>query len=124
MAISHSVFNNLQQEVVNYKEKTASTASTEAAIDPVQEAMICDDEVSLHRLGRYALKAAMKGCCKQEESFYLLDKELLPTNLKVLDKGGLFFMKKEMIGFLAKVCKLSRYYLHFPMYFGHSLVSA
>ena len=85
-------------------KETASASQLELALkesDLVQESLDFVDEVSLHRMGGFALFSCINGSNKGELRFLTAlrlpqaEKETLPLNLKVLDKGGLTFMKMK-----------------------------
>ena len=109
ISVTRSVFNVLQKKVVIFKEEESGQAKDEDCEDPVEEALVFIDEVSLHRLGGFALHSAIKASSGSEIQYLASlrlteeEKETLPINLKVLDKGGLTFMKREMMGYLSEV---------------------
>ena len=104
ISIAHSVYNVLQKQVVSFKESKSSQIDEDDEQDPVAEALVFTDNASLHRMGGFVLHSAIKISLKSDLNFLTSlglpkeDKESLPINLKVLDKGGLTFMKQEMIG--------------------------
>ena len=81
------------------------------------EAGLDIDETSLYRLGGYALHSAIEAYkaptnSVERESILgvltslrlLVDKKVgLPSNIQHLDKQGMTFMKKELLGYLFKV---------------------
>ena len=109
--IWRAVQNYWQKKVVDVKEGSVSSDhdDDDIELDAAEEAALAADETSLLRLGGFALHAAAK-CMKQPELSVLWSlqmpasaKETLPTNLVHLDRGGMAFPKRELLGFLSEV---------------------
>ena len=126
-SIARAVFNTLQQQVVAFKESSGISDDGDME-DPVEEALVFTDRASLHRLGGFALFSAIKGTATSDVKLnYFLaslqlpqdQKDQLPINLQVLDKGKLTFMKEEMIGYLSEVGIIKQWYCKYMILFTH-----
>ena len=100
-SMCRAVWNVCQQKIVSVKE---CDSDEEKNADPAEEASLAADKVSLLRL--FALFASMK--VHTEPALSMLQALTMtksekadqpPTNLQLLDKGGLIFPKKELLGF-------------------------
>ena len=116
-SLARAVFAFCQQAMVSMKEGDCDSQEEEEEeeVDVVEETGVGADEASLHRLGGFALYALIKAHQKSANPDVLsilksirmpLDAKAvdLPSNIQHLDKGGMTFMKKEMLGYLAMVC--------------------
>ena len=117
-SLARAVFAFYQQAMVSMKEGDCDSQEEEEEeeeVDVVEETGVGADEASLHRLGGFALYALIKAHQKSANPDVLsilksirmpLDAKAvdLPSNIQHLDKGGMTFMKKEMVGYLAMVC--------------------
>ncbi len=116
-SVMRAVFNFCQQKVVSKKEGGTLLLEVEQDDDPMEEAGHDADEASLYRLGGFALFSALKMYAKysgsvSEKIHEVLtklqlpseEKNNLPANIVYLDKGNMTFMRKELLGFLSKVC--------------------
>ena len=113
MSIARSVFTCCQERVMSLKEGNTLLCDWEQiSVDNLREDI---DETSLFRLGGYALHSAIKKYEKQEmtarkelDVLHAIklpwsNKDELPVNISYLDKGGMSFMKRELLGYLTKV---------------------
>ena len=102
--ITKAVFSYCQRKIVSIKEGS-ETEEDESQEDVAQAA----DEVALFRLGGFALYTAMKNCPETKLSILQIlqmpasEKADLPSNLQHLDKGGLTFPKRELLGYFSDV---------------------
>ena len=119
-SVMRSVFNYSQQSLVAVKEGETPLLEHEQDDDCFIEAGMEIDEASLHRLGGFALHSAIKAfecgneSCERRQAICDVLKSLclpveekvdLPPNIKHLDcNHTMTFMKKELIGYLFKVC--------------------
>ena len=120
-SLMRAVFNRCQQAVVSFKEGETLLLEGEQcdADDEFVEAGLDIDEACLYCLGGYALHSAIevytaptKSAKRQYIHSILVcmrlpieDKTGLPSNIQHLDVDHcMTFMKKEMLGYLYKVC--------------------
>ncbi len=108
--VGRAVFHFCQKTIVNIKEGDEVSEEEEDETNCLQDSRFIDDEASLYRLGGFALKAVIQACPAPEMSTVLslmkmsLEEKVLsdlPSNIQHLDKGGMTFMKKEFLGYLA-----------------------
>ena len=106
--ICKAVFSYCQRKIVSIKEGS-ETEEDESQEDVAQAAALAADEVALFRLGGFPLYAAMKNCPETKLSILQIlqmpasEKADLPSNLQHLDKGGLTFPKRELLGYFSDV---------------------
>ena len=94
------------------KEGESLLFEEEKELDEADEAGFTADEASLYRLDRFALFALLKTKSISKKVLSILknlclplnEKVDLPSNIQHLDKGGLTFMKKELLGYIGMVC--------------------
>ena len=111
-SIGKPVFNFCQQSIVVMKEGESLLFEEEKELDEADEAGFTADEASLYRLDRFALFALLKTKSISKKVLSILknlclplnEKVDLPSNIQHLDKGGLTFMKKELLGYIGMVC--------------------
>ena len=82
----------------------------ESADTPVEEAGLTTDEAALYRLGGFALHAVLNASTESEVVMVCSqlrmpsDKKVeLPSNIVHLDRGGMTFTRKELLGYLSLV---------------------
>ena len=119
--LTRAVFNRCQQAVVSVKEgETLLLEGEQCDVDDeFIEARLDIDEASLYHLGGYALHSAIEAYAALTKSterqrihsslaclrLPIEEKTGLPSNIQHLDTHhGMTFMKKEMLGYLFKVC--------------------
>ena len=104
-SIGRAVFNFCQQSIVAMKEGVRFLFEEEKELDEVDETGFTADEASLYRLGGFALLKT-KSISEKVPSILknlrlpLNEKVDLPSNIQHLDKGGLMFTKKELLGYI------------------------
>ena len=113
ICIARSVFMCCQKSIVTMKEGETLLLDGEQSTTVWTDEDV--DEASLYRLGGYALHSTIKAFegrkgnySKQLTLLHSLrmpvnEKVYLPPNIFHLDKGGMTFMRKELLGYLAKV---------------------
>ena len=116
-SVLRSVFNYCQHVIVAAKEGETLLLDDEQCDSEFAEAGLDIDETSLYRLGGYALHSAIEAyeaptnSVERESILGVLtslrlpvdEKVGLPSNIQHLDKQGMTFMKKELLGYLFKV---------------------
>ena len=116
-SVLRSVFNYCQHVIVAAKEGETLLLDDEQCDSEFAEAGLDIDETSLYRLGGYALHSAIEAykaptnSVERESMLGVLtslrlpvdEKVGLPSNIQHLDKQGMTFMKKELLGYLFKV---------------------
>lgn len=113
-SVGRAVFSFCQQHIVAMKEGESPLLEEEKELDEIDAAGLTADEASLYRLGGFALYSLMKSKNVSQEMVSILkslrlplyEKVELPSNIQHLDKGGMTFMKKELLGYIGMVCVL------------------
>lgn len=111
-SIGRAVFSFCQQRIVAMKEGESLLLEEEKELDDIDEAGFTADEASFYRLGGFALFALLNTKSVSEEVLFILknlrlpfnEKVDLPSNIQHLDKGGMTFMRKELLRYLGMVC--------------------
>ncbi len=115
---SRAVFMYCQQTIVNVKEGVETSEEVAEELGPLEEAGLTTDEASLYRLGGFALHTVLKASTSPAIvsvltaiRMPLAEKIDLPSNIIYLNRGGMTFMRKDMLGYLSLVWKSSCYIL-------------
>ena len=113
MSVCKAVFDVCQHHIIAFKEGEVLLLESEQDLEPFEEADIEADEAALYRLGGFILFSCLKTSDRLSEEkrsvlktlcLPLEEKTELPSNIRHLDKGDLTLPKKEMLGYLLKVC--------------------
>ena len=113
-SVGRAVLSFCQQSTVAIKEGGNLLEEEEEELDEAHKAGFSADEASLYRLGGFALFALLKtkNVSKEIQSILshlrlpLDEKVNLPSNIQHLDKGGMTFMRKELLGYMGMVCAI------------------